>query len=130
MQKAKEKKAKEKKEKVVEGIYLGEQPDNFGRIQKVFKIANGERLYFSKVKSIFQGSSYKVIVADKGSHQIYTRPDSYPNPKLEMTDDECREFEGYKLSAKHIRLNKKKAMELKKPPEAVTQMYGGKNAKS
>lgn len=94
----------------IPAIYLGERLTLLGSVFHVFRDAKTNLYRFTGLKSIFFGETY--LVSKDGS--IKVRPD-VSLKKLDLMENDFAEFEAHKILAKDARLNKRKAMELKKP---------------
>lgn len=103
--------------KKVEVIYVGERADPmWNKIWQTFRNAKGELYRYQSLKNIYVGECYWTF--DDG--KIKTRPEKVEKPKLSLTDQERRDYEAHKEIAKQVRLERRKAMELKRPhPDIV-----------
>lgn len=75
-----------------------------------------EHYYFGNMKFVYIGNCYKMLAGDK----MKRRPESIDPAPFQLTEKELRECETQKLIVKAFRDERKKAMQLKKPPEKIT----------
>jgi hypothetical protein len=103
---------------IVPALYLGERVTSFGDIVQSFRVlGQKERLTFTGIRNIYAGEAYEY---DLNNNTMKIRP-----ARLDcidkMTEADEREFELHKELAKHRRLERQKAMNLKKPHRDIVR---------